>query len=234
MLKRLLAALAILLFAMPALAQNLRVDYPGNVLRVTLSLNGEGRAQYRVDRLGKPVIADSQLGFLFTDKPQMLRNFEVVGQRTRDHDVTWTTPWGEDRTIRDHYRELVIDLQEKSSLKRRMSIEVRVYDEGIGLRYRLPARDGGKATNIAEELTQFRVAQDGKAWWAPAFESNREEYLYNETPVSGIATAQTPLTMVLADGTHLSIHEAALVDYSGMNVARVQGTLLKAVLTLSS
>jgi alpha-glucosidase len=233
MLIRLLAALA-LLFASPVLAQSVEVDSPGNILKVTLSLNGEGRAQYRVDRLGKPVIADSQLGFLFTDRPQMLRNFEIVGQRTRDHDERWTTPWGEDRTIRDHYRELVVDLQEKSSLHRRMSIEVRAYDDGIGLRYRLPARDGGKATNIAEELTQFRVAQDGKAWWAPAFESNREEYLYNATSVSGIATAQTPLTMVLGDGTHVSIHEAALVDYSGMNVARVEGTLLKAVLTPSS
>jgi alpha-glucosidase len=234
MLTRLVAALALLFVSVPALAQTVVVNSPGNVLRVTLSLNGEGRTQYRVDRLGKPVIADSQLGFLFTDQPQMLRNFEIVGQHTFDHDETWTTPWGEDRTIRDQYREMVVDLQEKSSLKRRMSIEVRAYDDGVGLRYRLPEREGGKATNIAEELTQFRIAQDGKAWWAPAFESNREEYLYNETQVSGIATAQTPLTMVLADGTHLSIHEAALVDYSGMNVARVEGTLLKAVLTPSS
>jgi alpha-glucosidase len=233
MLRRLFTALFLLIVAVPAVAQTVTVQSPGNVLSVTLSLNGEGRAQYRVDRMGKPVIADSQLGFLFTDQPQMLRNFDIVGQRTSDHDETWTTPWGEDRTIRDRYRELVVDLAEKSSLKRRMSLEVRVYDDGLGIRYRLPARTGG-SWNIAEELTQFRIAQDGKAWWAPAFESNREEYLYNETPVSGIATAQTPLTMVLADGTHVSIHEAALVDYSGMNVARVEGTLLKAVLTPSS
>jgi alpha-glucosidase len=233
MLRRLFTALFLLIVAVPAVAQTVTVQSPGNVLSVTLSLNGEGRAQYRVDRMGKPVIADSQLGFLFTDQPQMLRNFDIVGQRTSDHDETWTTPWGEDRTIRDRYRELVVDLAEKSSLKRRMSLEVRVYDDGLGIRYRLPARTGG-SWNIAEELTQFRIAQDGKAWWAPAFESNREEYLYNETPVSGIATAQTPLTMVLADGTHVSIHEAALVDYSGMNVARVEGALLKAVLTPSS
>ena len=78
------------------------------------------------------------------------------------------------------------------------------------------------------------MASEGRAWWAPAFESNREEYLYNATTIGGIATAQTPLTMVLDNGTHLSIHEAALVDYSGMNVARVEGTLLKSVLTPSS
>ena len=234
MLKRLFAAFLLLFIAVPATAQDVTVQSPGNVLAVTLSLNGEGRAQYRIDRLGKAVVGDSQLGFLFTDQPQMLRNFEIVGQHTRDHDETWTTPWGEDRTIRDHYRELVVDLQEKTGRKRRMSIEVRAYDDGVGLRYRLPARPNSAAWNIAEELTQFHIAQDGKAWWAPAFESNREEYLYNETTVSGIATGQTPLTMVLGDGTHVSIHEAALVDYSGMNVARVEGTLLKAVLTPSS
>ncbi len=234
MLTRILAALALLLAAVPALAQEVTLDSPGKTLSVTLSLNGEGRMQYRVDRLGKPVITESQLGFLFTDEPQMLRNFAILGQRTRDHDETWTQPWGEQRTVRNHYRELVVDLQEKSALKRRLSLEFRLYEDGVGFRYRLPARAAGTATNIAEELTQFRVATDGRAWWAPAFESNREEYLYNATAIGAIATAQTPLTMVLADGTHLSIHEAALIDYSGMNVARVEGTLLKAVLTPSS
>jgi alpha-glucosidase len=245
MLSRLFAALLLLAAPVPAFAQadpelpqdaaiSTHVSSPGGTLKVDLGLNGEGRVGYQISRHDKPVIGESHLGFLFTDQPQMLRNFEIVGRRTRDHDETWTTPWGEDRTIRDRYRELVVDLEEKSSLKRRMSIEIRAYDDGIGIRYRLPARFGNSAWNIAEELTQFRIAQDGKAWWAPAFESNREEYLYNETPVSGIATAQTPLTMVLGDGTHVSIHEAALVDYSGMNVARVEGTLLKAVLTPSS
>ena len=234
MLIRFFAALTLLLATVAAQAQDVSIASPGNVLAVTFSLNGEGRMQYRVDRLGKPVIADSQLGFLLTDQPQMLRNFAIVGQRTRDHDKTWQQPWGEDRSVRDHYRELAVDLQEKTGLKRRLTIEFRAYDDGVGFRYRLPARPNGAATNVAEELTQFRVASDGRAWWAPAFESNREEYLYNATPIGGIATAQTPLTMVLTDGTHLSIHEAALVDYSGMNVARVEGTLLKAVLTPSS
>jgi len=244
MLKRVLL-LIVLLLPVPAIAQS-EVDQrsesavattaksPGGTIEVGFILNAEGRAGYQVTRLGRPVVGESHLGFLFTDQPQMLRNFALVRQRTSDHDETWETPWGEDRTIRNRYRELIVDLKEKTGLKRDMSIEFRIYDDGVGFRYRLSGRPNGAAWNIAEELTQFRVAQDGKAWWAPAFESNREEYLYNETPVSGIATGQTPLTMVLADGTHLSIHEAALIDYSGMNVARVEGTLLKAVLTPSS
>src|SRR5690606_25442629 len=37
--------------------------------------------------------------------------------------------------------------------------------------------------------------------------------------------------MRIQDGTHLSIHEAALVDYSGMNLRRVEGGRFRAMLT---
>ena len=40
------------------------------------------------------------------------------------------------------------------------------------------------------------------------------------------------MTVKLADGTHAAVHEAALVDYAAMNLARSEGNTLKAVLTL--
>ena len=82
MLTRLLALLA-LLIAAPAVA-DVSVSSPGGVLKVTIAAGGEGRVQYRVDRLGKPVIADSQLGFLFTDQPQFLRNWSISSSSTSD------------------------------------------------------------------------------------------------------------------------------------------------------
>ncbi|QNN65355.1 glycoside hydrolase family 97 protein [Sphingomonas rhizophila] len=207
---------------------------PDGQIKVELSLNGEGRAGYAVTRAGRPVITESHMGFLLTDAPQLLRNFRLVSSSTSDHDDTWQQPWGEWKSIRNHYRQLTATFEEKTSLKRRITVEFRIFNDGVGFRYLFPDQPNLKTVNIAEELTQFAVAQDGKAWWAPAFESNREEYLNENTAISGIGTGQTPLTMVLADGTHLSIHEAALVDYSGMNVARSTGTQLKAVLTPSS
>ena len=207
---------------------------PGGTIRVGLTINGEGRVGYRVQRAGKPVIDESHLGFLLTDAPQMLRNFALVGKTTRDADATWEQPWGEWRTIRNHYREIDATFEERDKLKRRMQVQFRIYDNGVGFRIVFPEQPNLKTANIAEELTRFAVHSDGEAWWDPAFESNREEYLFNRTPISAIATAQTPMTMKLADGTHLSFHEAALVDYSAMNIARVEGTVLKAVLTPGS
>ena len=237
LIRLLVAALFVsLIHISPAFAADLAasVSSPGNILKVDVAINGEGRVGYAVARAGKPVIGESHLGFLFADAPQMLRNFQLVDQATRSVDENWEQPWGEWRTVRNHYNELSLTFEEKTKLKRRMKIVFRVFDDGLGFRYEIPSQPNLKHANIAEELTQFDVIGSGTAWWAPAFESNREEYLYNRTPIGGVGTAQTPFTMRLDDGTHISIHEAALVDYSGMNIARVQGGMFKAVLTPSS
>ncbi|MEO5938124.1 MAG: glycoside hydrolase family 97 protein [Sphingomonas sp.] len=231
-------ALAAVLLAAPALAQspvsNASVESPGKVLSVSLAIGPESRASYTVSRQGKPVIAPSLLGFLFADAPQFARDLEIVTVTRSSFDESWTQPWGEWRTIRNHYNEMRVRLREVNKLHRVIDVVFRVYDNGIGFRYEFPDQPNLKTANIAEELTQFSVAEPATAWWSPAFESNREEQLYNKTPITEIGTAQTPLTLKTTSGVYVAIHEAALVDYSGMNVAKVQGGLLKAVLTPSS
>ncbi|MBV9527588.1 glycoside hydrolase family 97 protein [Sphingomonas sp.] len=240
-----LFAFALIFLAAPVAAQTVQqaapsaqavasVDSPSHVLHVEVTLNPEGRVGYRVTRLGKPVIDDSRLGFLFTDAPEMLRNFAFAGLSTATSDSSWDEPWGEYRTIRNHYNELTVTFAETSALKRRMSIEFRVYDDGIGFRYDIPRQPNLTQANIADELTEFAIAEPGTAWWDDAQEWNREEYLYRRTPVEEVGFAQTPLTIRTASGLHLSIHEAALVDYSGMDLRRVQGRVFKANLMPSS
>jgi alpha-glucosidase len=225
----------IALLASPALADvPVQARSPNGEIAYQIGAGGEGRVNYSVTRNGKPLIGDSQLGFLFTDAPQMLRNFKLVDQATRSFDETWEQPWGEWRRVRNHYNEVSATFEEGSKLHRRMRVVARLFDDAVAFRIEFPRQPNLATANIAEELTQFRVVGDGEAWWDTAFESNREEYLYNRTKISEIGIAQTPMTIRLTDGTHIAFHEAALVDYSGMNIAKVQGGLLKAVLTPSS
>jgi len=242
---RVLSALLLCFLALPAAAQTIAqapsgsaivasAPSPSGTLKVEVTLTAEGRVGYIVSRLGKPVIGESRLGFLFTDAPQMLRNFAVTGQSTRSFDGSWNEPWGEYRTIRNRYNELTVSFDEKNWLKRRMTVAFRVFDDGVGFRYEIPRGPNFTHANIADELTEFNVAEPGTAWWDEALEWNREEYLYRRTPIEEIGTAQTPLTIRTASGLHLSIHEAALVDYSGMDLRRVQGRVLKASLMPSS
>lgn len=203
---------------------------PDGTVKVEVSIDGDGRAAYAVTRKGKPILAPSKLGFLLTDAVKIDRRLSVTGQEVRDFDEKWTQPWGEWKTIRNRYRELKVHFKETTALARVFTVTFRLYEDGVGFRYEFPEQPNMSETNIADELTEFVFASDGTAWWKPAFLWNREEYLYNKTPLSAVSNADTPITIKLADGTHVALHEAALVDYSGMAVSRAEGTTLRAAL----
>lgn len=227
-----LALMSVTAMASPAFAEVVaRATSPGGKLAVAVSLDNDGRASYAVTKDGKPVIADSRLGFLFTDAPKIERNLALANTKRDRFDTTWTQPFGEWKTIRDNHTEMTVTLRETKNLKREIAVTFRLFDDGVGFRYTLPKQANLTTVNIAEELTQFAFAQPGTAWWKPAFEWNREEYLYARTPLDAVGTAQTVMTVKLADGTHVAVHEAALVDYSAMNLARSTGTTFNAVLT---
>ena len=207
---------------------------PGGTLTVAVTLNDEGRPGYAISRRGVPVIAESRLGFLLTDAPKLERNFRLAGTDTRSVDETWEQPWGERRYVRNRYNELRVKFAEKTSLARCMEVVFRAYDDGIGFRYVFAEQPQLPHLYIADELTEFAVVEPAIAWWIPAGEWNRYEYLYRRTPLAEVGQAHTPLTIRLASGLHIAFHEAALVDYASMWLRRVDGQRLKSTLSPSS
>ena len=231
-----LLILAVIALCTPAAAQTaapaaVGVSSPDGTLSVRVTTDGDGRASYAVSRSGQPVIAPSRLGFILTDAPKLERNLVVTAEAATDHDDTWEQPWGERRFVRNHYRELRVHLRERTALARSFDVVFRVYDDGLGFRYEFPEQAALPVLNIGSELTEFNIAEDGQAWWIPSHEWNREEYLYHRTSIGEASGTQTPLTMKLDSGLHISIHEAALVDYAGMNLRRAEGRRFVADLT---
>ncbi|KIU29963.1 alpha-glucosidase [Sphingomonas melonis] len=204
---------------------------PDGSIALTIAFDNDGRPTYAVSRKGKAILNPSRLGIMFTDAPKIERNVELIGQSKASGDSSWTQPFGEWRTIRDRHNELTLRFREKTGLKREMDVTFRLFDDGLGFRYSFPDQPNLHNANISDELTEFAFAQNGTAWWKPAYLWNREEYLYNKTPLDAVGTAQTVMTVKLADGTHAALHEAALVDYAAMNLARSEGNTFKASLT---
>ncbi|RJY08125.1 glycoside hydrolase family 97 protein [Aurantiacibacter aquimixticola] len=224
-------SLATLLLSTTAAAQS--VSSPDGRIVATLEADGEGIPAYTVTFDGEPIIERSTIGFNFTDADPMRRNFEVVAQETNSVDTQWEQPWGERRLIDDEHNELAVTFRQRDDDAREMTVRMRVFDDGIGFRTEFPEQASQPVANIAEELTEFRIASDGEAWSIPAGDWNRYEYLYERTPISALGTVHTPVTMVLESGTHISFHEAALVDYSGMWLRRMEGTRFRAQLAPS-
>ena len=76
-----------------------------------------------------------------------------------------------------------------------------------------------------DELTEFHLAEDPRAWWIPANDpTHRYELLYRSSPASTLPEVHTPLTLEMLDGPVLVIHEANLVDYAGMNLTGLVGS----------
>jgi alpha-glucosidase len=74
-----------------------------------------GRLAYEIQRHGKQLIAPSRLGFLLANAPQLDNGFTLDKQAVTEHDDTWEQPWGERRYVRNHYKELRLELVQKAA-----------------------------------------------------------------------------------------------------------------------
>ena len=183
--------------------------------------NGMG-AIFNAQANKAPLVDWSRLGFILADQPKLERNFVVSGVERRAFDDKWEQPWGERRFVRDHGNEMRVRFTETDHA-RSLVVVFRVFDDGVGFRYEFPDQASLREVNIVDELTEFAIAEPAMAWWIPGGEWNRDEYLYRKTPLVEVPLAHTPITMKLASGVHIAIHEAAVVDYSTFWLRRVDG-----------
>jgi alpha-glucosidase len=210
----------------------LRVASPDGKNEVSVGTRA-GVASYTVDRAGKHVILPSRLGFAFRDVRPLGDSVRLVASTPRSLDTTWTLPWGEVARVREHYNELRVQFAELAAPKRQFEVIVRAFDDGVAFRYRVSDSGGFGDFLMTDELTEFTLADDARAWWIAANvpRPDRYEDLYRSSPVSTLDTVQTPLTLELQNGVVAVIHEADLVDYAGLNLAgRFESRTLRAAL----
>ncbi|MBF1267540.1 MAG: glycoside hydrolase family 97 protein, partial [Porphyromonadaceae bacterium] len=211
------------------------VTSPNGEMKLTFTLR-DSKPYYSVSFRGKPVIKPSRLGYELHNAESLLEGFTQTGEKTSTFDETWTPVWGENKTIRNHYKELLVNLiQEKTG--RVMNLRFRVYDEGVGLRYEFP-QEGSKLNYfvVKEECTEFALTGDHIAWWIPG-DYDTQEYEYSRSRLSGIRPlfkkkvtdnasqtsfsetgVQTSLQLKTDDGLYINLHEAALVNYPAMHL----------------
>ena len=211
------------------------VTSPSGEMKLTFTLR-DSKPYYSVSFRGKPVIKPSRLGYELHNAESLLEGFAQTGEKTSTFDETWTPVWGENKTIRNHYKELLVNLiQEKTG--RVMNLRFRVYDEGVGLRYEFP-QEGSKLNYfvVKEECTEFALTGDHIAWWIPG-DYDTQEYEYSRSRLSEIRSlfkkkvtdnasqtsfsetgVQTSLQLKTDDGLYINLHEAALVNYPAMHL----------------
>jgi alpha-glucosidase len=227
-----IATAALSAAAVGAQAQEpLRVASPDGRNVVTVE-TWEGGLFYRVERDGGKVILHSRMGFEFRDASPLRDSLELTGSARNSVDESWEQHWGEVARVQDHHNELRVSVAETREPGRRFEVVFRVFDDGLGFRYELPEQPDLESFEIMEELTEFHMANDARAWWIPADDvTHRYELLYGSSPMSTLPTVHTPLTMGTHDGLYVVIHEANLVDYAGMNLTGSRDRRMRVSLT---
>lgn len=191
----------------------------------------EGRVGYNVYADGSEIVGDSRLGLALCGEKFLGEGMMLVRVHERDCDETWEAQWGEQREIRNNYHEVAFYLMERAGDRRIMTVRIRVFDEGVALRYELPAQPKFRRVVVADECTEFNVNVDSGVWQIPAYQPDRYEYNYTRVPVRDLrGSVHTPATFELASGKILAIHEAALYDYGAMTLKR-DGYVLRSDIT---
>lgn len=199
---------------------------PDGNIKLVFNLTEAGEMTYGVSVGGTPFITPSVMGFEGRDGVNLSKGFQIEGTEFSTKDETWTQPWGENKSIRNHYNEMAVHLKDQANTE--LTLRFRVFDDGLGFRYeyQVPQAD---SVFVMDELTSFNLAQDGKSWSIPAsFETY--ELLYRTMPVSKVDNANTPMTFKTDNGVYASIHEAALTDFPEMTLKHTEGCNFKSEL----
>ncbi len=207
------------------------ITSPSGDIVLNVDVDVSGVPIYSVDYKGKNLVSDSRLG-LTADETSFADGFRIESVDTVTVDRSWEPVWGEYSTIRDHFKELAVNLKADNP-ERALTLRFRVFDDGLGFRYELPVQKGPNYLTLRGENTQFNYTDDHKLYCIPG-DYDTDEYLFSETTFSGLPealnsyrrhseaqrtggnTIQTPMLLKTGDGVYVNMHEAALDGYPAM------------------
>ena len=230
---------------------------PNGKFVMNFSLDASGRPTYDLTFKGKTVVKPSKLGLelkqedpnnstdfgVMVNKPSeevirkadLMTGFSIVSTRTSTFDETWKPVWGEESSIRNHYNELEVTLNQPKN-DRFIVLRFRLFDDGLGFRYEFPEQKNLTYFMVKEEHSQFAMTGDHTAFWIPGdYDTQEYETVVSklseirakmreaitpnssQTPI-GPTAVQTALQLKTADGLYINLHEAACINYSTMHL----------------
>jgi len=203
-----------------AAAAQIVLSSPDGSVQFRLAEDG---SSYAVSRKNEEIVSGGQLGLQLSGAPGF-SHLALAKRSLQDGNTTHPLTATKADTAVDHYTGGLFTFQEAEGLHREISIEVRVYDDGVAWRYRLP---DGVATSVAGETTEYRLAAD-PACMVSEHSSSHENY-WNSVKLSQLDPVKLydyPVVCPSSSGqTQYAIVQAGLSGYSGSALQPSEGGL---------
>ncbi len=180
--------------------------------------------RYTVGFHGKPLIVTSKLGLDLVGQPAVGPGMRKTAEQAESADDTYTLPAGKTREVHNHYNGVRADFADATG--RKLSIEVRAFDDGVAFRYLVPKQPAIGQTRIAHELTEFTYANDASTYplILDGYQSSWEDD-YQLRNVSGLHPGWLIALPYLAHEPGVgwvAIAEADIEHYSGMYLRKAE------------
>lgn len=210
--------------------KNIRLSSPDGRIRFSFSILNK-TATYSVSFNGKPLIENSSLNLSFQNGA--FRNYRINKPVYREADEQYELVVGKAKKVHDHYREVLIPLQETSAPHRQINLRARMFNDGLAFRYEYPEQPDWPSYILTNEQTEFRLAANPivHTLFLPNFTSSHEgrysSLAWNE--VKADTLMDMPTLFEFPGSAYLAITEAALLDYAGMYLVKHDGVLMSSL-----
>lgn len=203
---------------------------PNAEIEIKLGLSNDNQPWYAVLHKSTSVIDTSIIGFSFANAPTFFDNLTITKTTFSQQHTSWKPIWGQQKEIENKYNQTTVTL--KDTLDRELDLAFRAYDDGVAFRYVFSERENWpQKLTITDEKTTFNLLEDYESWWIPAnYDSYEHKTVHSRASeieitedqlnyflvkgIKNLKAVHTPLTLRSAkNNLHLSIHEAALLDY---------------------
>jgi alpha-glucosidase len=209
------------------------VTSPDGQLRYAVRLT-DSLPVYTVSFRGIVLIDHSPLGLTFLETGAFGRGLALLQPIYREGEDRYDLVVGKTKSVHDFYREAEIPLEEKAGRRRRVTLLVRVFNDGVAFRWELPGQKNWSSYSLTDENSCFRLAGDPVvlASFLPGFTTSHEGR-YTRLPFDQIKSdtlMDMPIYLEFPEHIYAAITEAQLLDYAGMYLVR-HGDALKSELS---
>ena len=146
-------------------------------------------------------------------EPGLDAEYEIIGTSERVVCSSWTPIWGTQSVYPENYRELTVRLTcPKQNGRETLRIELRVYDEGVAMRY-VVTPNVYSENAIERERYAVSFPAGSVAWPIPSTEATYPEEPMDVAGLDAGRSWRMPLTVRTSSGVYASILEANTVDW---------------------
>lgn len=209
----------------------------------------EGKPQFLVNKNGRAIVKPSTLGLALQGKSN--DEFELLETITDENDTTWEPVWDKATKIRDNYKESTYWLNGTGTDSYKIGVVIRLYDDGVAIRYVLPEQEGLTEFTIKDDKTSFSFAKDYTYWatngenhnlgpaplskypkaisepdsLGPSKDKEHLDYNASAKAIEIAKAGHTPTVIDLGEDGYAALLEAAIYDFADFNLEKILNEL---------